>query len=241
MPFCTKQNIILWSICSSLFLQAENLGLGCGTSRSEPQGCSSQSLLKQNDSLFLVSEKETKDENATEKPSTMKITETLFSVSVVHEKQDLRIERAFDKERRSCPPFCIQPLHIAGVKNVAELEILTFIKGLNGDKPQLLVDARSSDQYRKSTIPGATNIPYTMLDTKSKYQKDVLGLLGGKLSSNGWYFKNTQTLLIFGNGAGENQASSAIKMLLALGYPQSKILYYRGGVESWKSLGLTLY
>ncbi|MBU1668613.1 hypothetical protein KKC13_09325 [bacterium] len=238
MNFCKKNYIRILGICGSLFLQADTIEIGgCATVRSsEPQGCSSDSLLNTQSSLFQV-----EDENRTKTSSKMNITESLVSVPVTHEKQELQIERNVIDATQSCPPFCIQPMRIAGVETVAELETLAFIATLKEKKPQLLVDARSSDFYRKSTIPGAINIPYTMLRNESKYQKEVLTLLGGKQSSKGWYFKNIQTLLIFGNGAKDIQASSAIKTLLFLGYPENKILYYRGGVESWENLGLTLY
>lgn len=237
MYFCKKNYILILGICCSTFLQADGSEVGCASARSsEPKGCSLDNVLQEKSSLFNVEEA-----NRTKKSSSMNITETLVSVPVEHKKQELLIERQIIGEKRSCPPFCIQPMHIAGVETVAELETLAFIADLKENKPQLLVDARTSDYYRKSTIPGATNIPYTMLEDKSKYQKEVLTLLGGKQSSKGWYFKHIQTLLIFGNGAYDMQASSAIKSLVALGYSKDKILYYRGGIESWKSLGLTLY
>ncbi len=35
------------------------------------------------------------------------------------------------------------------------------------------------------------------------------------------------------------QATKAIKSLLSIGCPESKILYYRGGMQDWYLLGLT--
>jgi len=236
MNCCKKNDILILAICGSLFLQADTVEIGCASVGSrEPQECSSDSLLNRESPLFKV-----EDDNATKTLSTMNITESLVSVPVTYKKQELLIERKVMNPMESCPPFCIQPMHISGVKTIGELETLAFIADLK-EKSQLLVDARSSDFYRKSTIPGAINIPYTMLRNGSKYQKEVLTLLGGKQSSKGWYFKDVQTLLIFGNGAKDIQASSAIKILLSLGYPENNILYYRGGVESWNNLGLTLY
>jgi hypothetical protein len=37
------------------------------------------------------------------------------------------------------------------------------------------------------------------------------------------------------------QSPHAIKNLLALGYPAEKIYYYRGGMQAWQSLGLTVH
>ncbi|MGD8572392.1 MAG: rhodanese-like domain-containing protein, partial [Gammaproteobacteria bacterium] len=36
------------------------------------------------------------------------------------------------------------------------------------------------------------------------------------------------------------QSPRAIKGLLKLGYPAEKISYYRGGMQSWQMLGLTV-
>ncbi len=36
------------------------------------------------------------------------------------------------------------------------------------------------------------------------------------------------------------QSPRAVKGLLALGFPPEKILYYRGGMQAWQSLGLTV-
>jgi len=121
-------------------------------------------------------------------------------------------------------------MNIKNIKTVGELEVLKFISHLGNSKRRILVDARTTKQYKKSTIPASVNIPYSMLDksTKSKYRGEVIKLL-----------KNIDKLLIFDNGILDTQATKMINNLLDAGYPQNKILYYRGGLQSWKSLGLT--
>ena len=48
-----------------------------------------------------------------------------------------------------------------------------------------------------------------------------------------------QTILIFDNGPWCQQGVRAMKNLVHLGYPKSKIKYYRGGIQYWQILGLT--
>ena len=205
----------------------------------EPVGCSSTSPLDIKSDSPLISEKSKKSDN-------INITASIKEITVLHNSQNIIINRKAMKGIDACPPFCIEPLTIDGVKSVAELETLAFIDKLKEKKARLLIDVRENKQYKLSTIPGAINLPASMIEDESPYQSDVLTLLGAKKfldknTTDRWYFKDAQYLLIFGKSATTNEASTVIKKLLALGYPASKILYYRGGIESWKNMGLTLF
>ena len=178
------------------------------------------------------------------------ITENLMTVKVLHEKEEVFISRESVTPQLICPPFCIEPMNIKKVVTVAELEVLTFIEKLKEKKARLLIDVRENHFYTEGTIPGAINLPFSMLQDGSKYQEEILKLLGAKLkkekvqsknSNLQWSFNNAQTLLIFGESATSSEASSSIKKLLELGYPDSKLFYYRAGISSWKALGLTIY
>ena len=215
---------------------AEGIGSDCASTIKKERGCSvGNLLLTPKAPAFKIREEEKSS------ASSISITEKLTSVKVKHDNQELLIERIPLNRDETCPPFCIQPMNIEGVKSVGEVETLMFIEALKEKKPQLLIDVRKSTLYKQSTIPGAISLPSTMLQDDNRYQSKVLKLLGAKKNANKWYFKTSLTLLIFANGPTDNQASSAIKSLIKLGYPKEKLLYYRGGVESWKRLGLTLY
>jgi len=172
----------------------------------------------------------------------------------------------FTKTSRKCPPFCIQPLIVSpGVTTVAELELLEFIdKKLEVGKG-VLIDARMPEWFLKGTIPGSVNIPFTSfdpensaeelaevlkkLDVKKKdgnsdsFVDSILGWFSGdaKAADNPWDFSAAQNILLYCNGMWCGQSPAAIKNLLTLGYPAEKIYYYRGGMQSWQSLGLTVY
>ncbi len=151
-----------------------------------------------------------------------------------------KLENAFKKIKKKCPPYCIQPINIGGVKTLGELEVLAFIKNMRESSGSLLIDARTRAWYKKGTIPTAINLPFSMLDKKGKYFNKILTLLGGRKIGDSWNFDNAQTLLIFGNGAWDEEATREIKNLLDVGYPKDKLLYYRSGMQMWNNLGLTI-
>jgi rhodanese-related sulfurtransferase len=53
-------------------------------------------------------------------------------------------------------------------------------------------------------------------------------------------FSHAKTLVMFCNGNWCGQSPAAIRKLLSLGYPAAKIKYFRGGMQSWHALGLTV-
>jgi len=110
----------------------------------------------------------------------------------------------------------IQPMEVAaGVHTVGELEVLYHLRaGLP------IVDARTTDSYEHGTIPGAKGLPHT----------DVVERMA-ELDPN-------QPTIFFCNGPQCAQSPWAIKALLDAEYPAPAILYYRGGLHDWLTLGL---
>jgi len=153
-----------------------------------------------------------------------------------------RLENSFAKTSRPCPPFCIHPLQAAiGVENVAELELLDFlIKKVRTNKG-LLVDARLPEWYQRGTIPGAVNIPWTILTAgpDNPFTAKILKALDAKEENGEWDFRSAMELLLFCNGPWCDQSPRALKNLIKLGYPPQKLYYYRGGMQVWQLLGLT--
>jgi len=142
---------------------------------------------------------------------------------------DATIDPAFSLTSRNCPPFCIQPMTPApGVRTVGELELLELLRSGSG----LLIDARTENWYLESTIPGSINIPYTEVAVRL----DELGCQRGKTH---WNCDEARTVLLFCNGSWCGQSPTAIRAMVREGYPAERILYYRGGMQAWKSLGLT--
>ncbi len=172
-------------------------------------------------------------------------------IDVEHGGESVRIQRiqntknrltnSYTKTSRPCPPFCIHPISVAkDVTAYAELEVLEFLEDKVKESMGLLIDARMPQWYRNGTIPGALNIPFTLLKSKDNpYLNQILNLLGAQKINGKWDFKNAQDLVMFDNGAWCDQSPRAIKSLLKVGYPAKKLFYYRGGIQSWQLLGLT--
>jgi rhodanese-related sulfurtransferase len=183
------------------------------------------------------------------------ISTDLASVDVIHNGRKVTIMRNqnqsnsvnpdFAKTSRKCPPFCIQPSELApGVKTIAELEVLHFLKKISdGDASVIVIDSRTPAWVEKGIIPGTVNIPWDTLNIGKSDPAIVQEILGNQLGARRcddfWSFDNVKTLVMFCNGPWCGQSSTTIKDLLKIGYPAHKILWYRGGMQDWESLGLT--
>jgi rhodanese-related sulfurtransferase len=148
---------------------------------------------------------------------------------------------------RQCPPYCIQPMQlVAGVETLGELEVLDCLKRIAAGETQLMViDTRTPDWYAKGTIPGAVNIPYAQnmagqATDMPGVKKILLDLYGVKERGGVYDFSAADTLAMFCNGPWCGQTPNYIRTLLALGYPAGKLKWYRGGMQDWCALGLSV-
>jgi len=106
------------------------------------------------------------------------------------------------------------PMQIApGVRTVGELEVIAHAEaGLP------LIDTRPSDAFEAETIPGSANLSW----------HDEPALLAAAPAEPAVYLCN---------GPQCTATPSAIAALLAAGHPPEWILYYRGGLHDWITLG----
>jgi rhodanese-related sulfurtransferase len=112
----------------------------------------------------------------------------------------------------------IAPMQLApGVRTVGELEVIEHIEaGLP------LIDTRLAHFYRAGTLPGSSNVGHESM-------ADAIGSLDPALET-----------ILFCNGPQCAATPDAIRTLLAAGYPAASILYYRGGIHDWVTLGLPI-
>ena len=158
----------------------------------------------------------------------------------------------------------MNPLNIEqGVATVAELEVIKFMETSVHDGNGVMIDARTQSWHKKGTIPGSINIPFTIFEKSAndpelievlerlgaKQRDDVsvvmrslekVGLFGGKEKTDTWDFSDARQLLLWCNGPWCGQSPRAIRALISLGYPAEKLYYYRGGMQMWQSLGLSI-
>ena len=184
------------------------------------------------------------------------ITPNMPHVEAEHEGKTVRIQRVPDNRNRidpnyaltsrPCPPFCIQPKRLAeGVETVGELEVLNYLRRVTGgDESVMVVDSRTPDWLARGMIPGAVNVPYTRLRLGRTDSEEIVSILSfdfGAESEDGlWDFRNAKTLVLYCNGPWCGQSPMSIRSLLILGYPPHKLKWYRGGMQAWKSFGLTV-
>ena len=156
--------------------------------------------------------------------------------------QTHKLSNSYIRTSRPTPPFYVQPYQpIAGIETVSELDVIYFIRDKVKENKGLLIDARMPKWYQHMTIPGALNVPFSILSHEEggEYISQIFDFFGVVKKDKGWDFSHAETLLIFDNGPWCQQGVYAMKHLVNMGYPKEKILYYRGGMQFWQILGLT--
>ena len=110
----------------------------------------------------------------------------------------------------------IRPMQLApGVRTVGELEVLEHI-----GRALPLVDSRLPRYVAEGTIPTAVGIPH------------------GETTARLAEFDPEVDTVLFCNGPQCAATPDAIQQLLAAGHPAERLLYYRGGLHDWLTLGL---
>jgi rhodanese-related sulfurtransferase len=168
------------------------------------------------------------------------ITSDVPWVEVQTEEGTVEIQRVQDtsnviggdwaRTSRPCPNFCVQPMVPApGVTPIGELEILEMLQ----DPEAIVVDSRVVPNYESGAIPGAINIPYTEA-------ADRLDELGCEIDFDGFICDEAKKVALYCNGNWCGQSPTAARRMLAAGFPAEQLFYYRGGMQAWRLLGLTV-
>ncbi|WP_298676458.1 rhodanese-like domain-containing protein [uncultured Lentibacter sp.] len=193
--------------------------------------------------VFLPAAVFAQDVRITPELSSKTITLTTGETLVIERIQDTahRLDSEFTKTSRACPPFCISPISAApGIETFGEIEVLSFMENSLATGRGLLLDSRMPEWFAKGTIPGAVNVPFATLDETNPYRDEILKALGARQTGDSWDFTTAKELLLFCNGPWCDQSPRAIKSLRSVGYPADKLKFYRGGMQLWMLLGLTV-
>jgi len=157
-------------------------------------------------------------------------------------RENLKIPKIYQNTTRGV----IAPMKIdKDIETIGELEVLDYLQKSAKDESIIVVDARTEDWYEKYSIPTAINLPYTLFNSKENALETLSLELDVEKDKNGKLdFSKAKTVVVYCNGVWCAQSAMLIKdakySLLKLGYPKDKIKYYRGGMQSWVSLGLTV-
>lgn len=151
------------------------------------------------------------------------------------------LPEAFRRTDRTCPEHCIEPSTAApGIATLTELDVLDFMERNVGGGTGLMIDARLPEGYAAGSLPGAISVPAATLIQSNPYREDLLLALGARGQIGSMDFSGAFDLLIFDDGPWSPVAREAVERLLDAGYPAEKISYYRGGLQMWRVLGLTV-
>ena len=110
----------------------------------------------------------------------------------------------------------IQPITLApGVQTIGELELIEHLRA-----GRQLVDTRLAEFVHQGTIPGAIAIAHTGIQNHLEE------------------LDPERPVALFCNGPQCAATPDAVRRLLTAGRPSGLILYYRGGMHDWMTLGL---
>ena len=110
----------------------------------------------------------------------------------------------------------VQPWETApAVRTIGELELIDLV-----DRGAALIDCRVPESAGGVSIPGAINVPHGEMLTR-RADLDPVG----------------QSIL-FCNGPQCPQSPWAIHAPLVAGFPARALIYYRGGMHDWVTLGM---
>lgn len=161
-----------------------------------------------------------------------------------NQDQNNRIPDRFALTSHPCPSHCLQPMSIQkDVETVSELELLQFLQDYVSTGKGFLIDSRGTKDFEKGTIPGAVNLPSDVFlpEPNNVFFDSVMTMLSGEKSDSGeWVFNNPKDLMLFCNGKTCSRSPKAIQNLLAINYPPEKLHWYRGGLQDWTGLGLSV-
>jgi rhodanese-related sulfurtransferase len=110
----------------------------------------------------------------------------------------------------------LQPMELApGVRTIGELEVIGQIR--NGGQ---VIDTRSPEAHAATTIPTAYSLPHAEAAERA-----------GELDPS-------VPAVLFCNGPLCSATPKSVRTLLECGHPAVAILYYRGGLHDWITVGL---
>lgn len=150
--------------------------------------------------------------------------------SITIETEDGAVDIIRQKTEAALIGGVLQPMvPVPGVTPVGELEVLDALKTGSAH----VVDMRTTEWRSEATIPGSIHIPYIEVASR-------LNELGCAGSSGSWDCAKADDVIAFCNGPACGQSPIAIRAMVREGFPADKIYYYRGGMQNWTVLGLTI-
>lgn len=177
------------------------------------------------------------------------ISPDIFSIEVEHNGKTVTVQRNQNRKniiskyyqathRGKIQP--VKPFEPHAVETIGALELIHYLDQLKKSDSLIIIDSRTKDWVKRGTIPGSVNIPFTEFKEDDRALEIMEEEFDVFNTGNALNFSNAKTLVMYCNGIWCGQSPTAIKKLLEFGYPAAKIKYFRGGMQNWESLGLTV-
>ncbi|MBL4598229.1 MAG: rhodanese-like domain-containing protein [Rhizobiaceae bacterium] len=154
-----------------------------------------------------------------------------------------KIHDAYSTTERGAP----QPINLGGgIETLGELEFIDYMMKAEKDDSIMIVDTRTEGWHRDLRIPCTLNVPFTQLNDDEEIAiLTILDNFGVEENDDETLnFDNAKTIVGYCNGYWCGQTPGmfvrAKYSLINLGYPAEKLKYYRGGMQAWTSLGLSV-
>lgn len=139
-----------------------------------------------------------------------------------------------------CEGICIAPMtEIAGVKTIAEPDVIAFMADQVATGRGLIIDSRPPAERLAGYLPTSVNVPARLISPDNPLLDDILLALGATVQDGTFTFETAMPLLVYDAGPMKSDATALINSLIKQGYPDNAIRYYRGGMLVWTALGLT--
>ncbi len=130
-----------------------------------------------------------------------------------------------------CPPSCLLPITAAeGVQTLGAREVIGVLRDKVATGQGILLDIRLPEAFAAAHLPGAVNVPGMTLAADNPAQAAILQALGAKAPL--W--------VVYGDGPQDRDAMQVVQDLVAAGVPAETLRYFRGGLQEWLGLGLTV-
>ena len=140
-----------------------------------------------------------------------------------------------------CDGLCIAPDTAAdGVKTITENAVIAFMTNDVAAGTGLLIDGRDRAARAIGYLPTSANVPQTLVTPDNPLLPEIFAALGARSLLGAYNFSDAMTRVIYDAGPTTMDAHNLINAMIAEGYPAEKIKYYRGGMQVWSTLGLTI-
>lgn len=140
-----------------------------------------------------------------------------------------------------CDGLCIAPdIAATGVETITENAVIAFMANNVASGTGLLIDSRDHTDRTLGFLPTSANMPHSLVTPDNPLLPEIFEALGARSLLGAYNFSDAMTLVVFDAGPTTMDAHNLINAMVAEGYPTDKIKYYRGGMQVWSTLGLTI-